>query len=256
MFSGCVSRNTSLTVNDNAHASAKPTKWVSKEDMSKTTPAIDSVSISKSIMQAGPNKAQDVILAPGDELEIKFYYTPELNITQTVRPDGNISLLLVGEVQVAGKTPAAVTDELLRWYKPHLKDPQIAVIIRSLYNRKIFVSGQVQKPGLIAMPASMTLMEALMEAGGFDFAEADEKNVVVIRQKGNIRVACKINMNPSLDGKTIHEPFYLQPKDVIFVPRSGIAKVDQWVDQHINKVIPDVITRVFYIRADPFNFNN
>jgi len=64
-----------------------------------------------------------------------------------------------------------------------------------------------------------------------------------IMEKGGIRVACKIDMKSNLDGKTIHEPFYLQPQDVVFVPRSGIAKIDQWVDQHINKVVP----RFFYL---------
>jgi protein involved in polysaccharide export with SLBB domain len=248
MMVGCGSNKKLETSNDGG-GGATDTQWVSPSAMSGTDTADESISVSNSIMQAGFRKSQDVILAPGDDLEVKFYYTPELDVTQVVRPDGNISLLLVGEVQVSGKTPAALTDELIRWYKPHLKDPHIAVIVRSLYNRRVFVSGKVTTPGIVEMPSTMTLMEAIMEAGGFDFTEADAKNVVVIRQKGGIRVACKIDMKSNLDGKTIHEPFYLQPQDVIFVPRSGIAKLDQWIEQYINKVVP----RFFYLRYDPID---
>ena len=203
----------------------------------------------QTIMQAGFRKSHDVILAPGDEVEVKFYYTPELDVRQVVRPYGNLSLLLIGEIKAEGKTPGLLTDELVRWYKPHLKEPQVAVIVRSLYNRRVYVTGQVVTPGVIEMPGRLTLMEAVMGAGGFSLGEADTKHVIVIRKKGGIRCACKIDMGPSLDGKSIHEPFYLFPKDVVFVPRTGIAKLNQWVDQHINKILP----RAIYFRFDPLD---
>lgn len=203
----------------------------------------------QTIMRAGLRRSDEVILAPGDEVEIKFYFTPELDVRQVVRPDGNLSLLLVGEVKAEGKTPALLTDELIRGYKPHLKEPQVAVIIRSLYNRRVYVTGEVVTPGVVEMPGRLTLMEAIMGAGGFSVAEADTKHVIVIRQKGGIRCACKINMGPSLDGRSIHEPFYLFPKDVVFVPQTGIAKLNQWIDQHINKIVP----RAIYFRFDPLD---
>ena len=100
-----------------------------------------------------------VTLAPGDVIEIKFFYTPELNEIQTVRPDGKLALQLVGEVEVQGKTPAELREELLRLYASQLKDPEIAVMSRLLQNRRVFVGGQVNAPGVIPMPGELTLLE-------------------------------------------------------------------------------------------------
>lgn len=225
-------------------------QWVSQgELLGERDPNGFLGSNTQTIIPAGFRKSREVILAPGDEVEVKFYYTPELDVRQVIRPDGNLSLLLIGEVKAEGKTPGLLTDQLVRWYQPHLKEPHVAVIVRSLYNRRVYVSGQVVTPGVVEMPARITLMEAVMGAGGFSLREADIKHVIVIRQKGGIRCASKIDMRPSLDGKSIHEPFYLLPKDVVFVPQTGIAKLNQWVDQHINKIVP----RAIYFRFDPFD---
>ena len=175
-------------------------QWVSQGELAGERNSNEFLGSDKqTIMQAGFRKSHDVILAPGDEVEVKFYYTPELDVRQVVRPDGNLSLLLIGEVKAEGKTPGLLTDELVRRYRPHLKEPHVAVIVRSLYNRRVYVSGQVTNPGVFEMPARMTLMEAVMGAGGFSPMEADIKHVIVIRQKGGIRCACKIDMGPSLD---------------------------------------------------------
>src|SRR4030043_186923 len=99
-----------------------------------------------------PEPVPRVALAPGDAIDIKFFYTPELNDSQTVRPDGKITLQLVGEVMVHGKTTDELRDELIKLYTPELKRPEVVVIIRSLYDRRVYVGGEVKKPGLISMP--------------------------------------------------------------------------------------------------------
>jgi protein involved in polysaccharide export with SLBB domain len=178
-----------------------------------------------------------VALAPGDTVEIKFYYTPELNETQTVRPDGKIALQLVGEVEVQGRTPAELRDKLLKLYAPHLKDPEVAVIVRSFQNRRVFVGGQVMAPGIVQMPGKIHVLEAIMQAGGFDLQEAEVRNVVVIRHSDGQRYGYSINLKPALAGGETH-PFFLEPQDIVYVPRTQIAKVNQWIDQNINKIIP------------------
>jgi protein involved in polysaccharide export with SLBB domain len=179
----------------------------------------------------------DVVLRPGDVIEVKFFYTPELDVTQMVRPDGKIALQLVGELTAEGKTPGQIRDELLSLYRSNLKDPQIAVLVKSLYERRVFVGGEVVRPGIVDMPGEMTIIEAIMAAGGFDMQEAQVENVIVIRQKGNHWQGYKLNMKAALRGDTT-QPFYLCPKDIIYVPRTRIAEVDQWIDEHINKLIP------------------
>src|SRR3990172_661383 len=85
--------------------------------------------------------APRLALGPGDAIDVKFFYVPELNESQTVRPDGLISLQLVGEVPVAGKTPEEVREELFRLYSPHVKRADVTVIVRSFRDRRIYVGG-------------------------------------------------------------------------------------------------------------------
>jgi len=177
-------------------------------------------------------------ISAGDVLDLKFFYTPELNETQAVRPDGRISLQLVGEVDALGKTPAALADELETLYAPHLKRPEVTVIMRSLFNRRVYVGGEVKRPGAIDMPGSMTALEAIMEAGGFDMKTAHVRNVVVIRHRDGRRYGRALDFEDSLAGAE-DRAFLLEPNDIVYVPRTSIAKVNQWIDQHINKLVPD-----------------
>jgi protein involved in polysaccharide export with SLBB domain len=182
---------------------------------------------------------RDVLLRAGDVLEVKFFYTPELDVTQSVRPDGKIALQLVGEVPVEGKTPAQVRDLLLTLYDSHLKDPKITILLKSQYDRRVFVTGEVVRPGMIQMPGDMTAAEAIMEAGGFDMDEARLDSVIVIRQTGGRWQGFKTDMKSTMEGEGM-EPFYLHPRDIVYVPRTKIAKVDLWIEQHINKLIPRI----------------
>jgi protein involved in polysaccharide export with SLBB domain len=186
-----------------------------------------------------------VTLGPGDMIDVKFFYNPELNESQTVRPDGKISLQLVGEVSVYGKTPAELRQELMMLYKPELKRTEIAVIVRSFYDRRVFVGGEVKTPGLIPMPGPLTALEAIMQAGGFDPRTARVSNVVIIRDKDGKRYGGTLDFGKTLNGKEI-QPFYLEPNDIVYVPRTTIVKVNQWIDQYINKIVPRTGLTVSY----------
>lgn len=177
-------------------------------------------------------------LLPGDEIEVKFFYTPQLNEEQRVRPDGKIALQLVGEVEAEGLAPAELREELMRLYAPHVQEKlDVAVIVRSFRNQRVFVGGQVMTPGIVEMPGRLTVLDAVMEAGGFDMREAEPKNVIVIRHKDGQRYGYSVNLNPILEGGET-EPFLLAAQDIVYVPRTEIAKAGQWVDQHINSLIP------------------
>ncbi len=202
------------------------------------------------VRTAQPTKAapdSQTVFEPGDVIEVRFFYTPELNVTQTVRPDGMISLQLIPDVTAQGKTVTELRDELMKLYDPHLKAPEISVVARSYYNQRVFVGGQVLRPGVVQMPGKMTALEAIMEVGGFDLRAAERKTVLVIRYAKGRRYAYKLDLNKATAGKET-EPFYLQPKDIVHVPRTKIAKLNQWIDQHINKIIPD--TGVFLRRTN------
>jgi polysaccharide export outer membrane protein len=177
-------------------------------------------------------------LGPGDIVEFKFFYTPELNDTQTVQPNGKIMLQLVGEVMVQGKTPTELRDELVKLYTPELKRPEVAVIVRSLHERKVYVGGEVKIPGLIPMPGRLTALQAIMQAGGFNPATAKLSNVVIIRHKNGKRYGCALDFKNVIKGAEEGQPFILEPSDIVFVPQTTIVQVNRWIDQYISKIIP------------------
>ena len=122
-------------------------------------------------------------------------------------------------------------------YTPRLKEPEIMVLVKSLYARRVFVSGEVGKPGPVEIPGDITLIEAIMEAGGFNLEKAKLENIIVIRNEKHRRQSYVFDLKPALEGQTL-KPFFLQPRDIVYVPQTRITEVDQWVDQHISKVIP------------------
>lgn len=190
-------------------------------------------------LPTGSPVAPRVTLGAGDVVEVRFFYTPELNVSQTVRPDGKIALQLIGEVSVQGKSPADVREELLSLYRPHLKEPDVAVVVQSFYHRRVYVGGEILKPGVVPMPAQMTALDAIMEAGGFRLPTAEVGSVIVVRRQDDVRVGYCINLKPALKGGQTR-PFYLEPEDIVYVPQTQITEIGQWVDQHINNVLPKV----------------
>jgi len=185
----------------------------------------------------GPGSVSPLTLGPGDVLDIRFFYNPELNDTQSVRPDGKITLQLIGEIMVQGKAPEELRDELARLYAPELRKPEVTIIVRGLNDRRVYVGGEVNKPGVVPMPGRLTALEAINEAGGFKIEMARVKSVVVIRrQEGRLRGSL-IDFSGVLKGKQ-GSSFLLEPRDIIYVPQTAIVNVDQWVDQYIRKILP------------------
>jgi polysaccharide export outer membrane protein len=192
-----------------------------------------------SLSEMKQESAPMVILKAGDTVEIKFAYANQFNESQVVRPDGVIELLLVGQVYVQGKTPSELREELVTLYKPHLKHPELAVMVRSLYERRIYVGGEVNKPGLMEMPGEMTLLEAIMQAGGFNLEKAEVQNIVVARVTDGKQYGYGFDLKDALAGKEV-QPFYLKPRDIVYVPRTSIVDANQWISQYLYKLIPPV----------------
>jgi len=142
---------------------------------------------------------------------------PSLDSVQTIRRDGRITLPLVGEVIAAGRTPLILQAELVQLYAPQIvsKEVVVTLVSSSFYT---FVTGAVLRPGKITSNQPLTLLEAIMEAGGFDYTKANVKGVVVIRKDAEGRTHNQtVNLKRVLDG-TDSQPFFLQPSDIVFVP--------------------------------------
>lgn len=197
------------------------------------------------IQKSYPYTEQEYKIQVGDQLDVKFFYNPELNEQVTVRPDGRISLQLVHEVMVAGLTPSQLTDSLTKKYAPELKKPEIVVIVRSFGAHKVYVDGEVTKPGMVPLIGFMSVHQAISQAGGMkDTARTSE--VVIIRQGENHNpFVAKVNLNKAIDGTDMSQDVVLKPFDIVFVPRSAIANVNIWVDQYIRKILPVTVSTGF-----------
>jgi polysaccharide export outer membrane protein len=155
-------------------------------------------------------------LREGDVLKISFPGSASLNTTQTIRRDGKISMTLVGDVDAAGMTPSALEKKLVDLYASQLSSKQVTVEVVSS-SLTVYVTGMVLRPGKILSDHPISALEAVMEAGGFDYTKANPKNVVVIRREGKTMKNYKLNLKAVLQGKQ-NEPFYLKPDDIVYVP--------------------------------------
>ncbi|MFH0726587.1 MAG: polysaccharide biosynthesis/export family protein [Pseudomonadota bacterium] len=176
-------------------------------------------------------------LAAGDVLDVKFFYLPELDESQIVRPDGFMTLQLIGDVSAQGKTPAQLHQELVKRYATHLKNPSLTIMVRRMHDSRAWVAGEVKRPGPVQMPGRMTVLEAVMDVGGGTRPTADMKNVLVVRQRDGRNYGCLVNLHDVLKGKE-GASFFLQPRDVVYVPPTFITKADDWIDQYLNKMVP------------------
>jgi polysaccharide export outer membrane protein len=162
------------------------------------------------------NTSDLVNLREGDVLKISFPGSPTLDTTQPIRRDGKITLPLVGEVDAAGMPPSTLESKLVDLYAPQLSSKQVTVeVVSSSF--PVYVTGMVLRPGEILSDHPITALEAVMEAGGFDYTKANAKNVVVIRREGNIMKNYRLNLKAVLQGEQ-SEPFYLKPDDIVYVP--------------------------------------
>ena len=158
----------------------------------------------------------DVRLREGDTVKISFPGAPNLDSTQQIRRDGKITLSLGGEVVAAGLSPVELEKELLRLYEAQLVVKQVIVAVTSP-GYPIFVSGAVLRPGKLIVDRPVTVVEAIMEAGGFDRTKADLKKVTVLRQIDGKSMSYKVDVKATIDGANVKQ-FFLKPADIVVVP--------------------------------------
>lgn len=165
----------------------------------------------------GSESNESLTLFEGDVLRITFPGAPELNETQTIRRDGRITLSLVGEVAVSGLTPIELEEKLLGLYSSELVSNEVMVTVTSS-QYPIFVTGAVIRPGKILADRRITALEAVMEAGGFDFTSANMASVVISRVENGASKNYTLNLKKALEGRTT-EVFFLKPGDRVYVPQ-------------------------------------
>ena len=185
-----------------------------------------------------PRPVQEYRIQAGDQLDVKFFYNPELNDLVTVRPDGMITLQLVHDVAAAGLSPNELTSRLVELLRKDLNRPEVAVIVRSFAAQRVFVDGEVNKPGVVALLGAMSVIQAIAQAGGVRETARTGQVLVIRRLPDAAPVVMAVNVGKVLDGSDLAQDVLLQPADVVFVPRSAIADVNLFVDQYLRRNIP------------------
>lgn len=180
----------------------------------------------------------EYLIRPGDDLEIKFFYTQELNEAIKVRPDGYITLQLIDEIKVAGMTPKRLDEVLTEKYSEHLKDPSISVIARSFKDFRAYVGGEVSVPQVVSLEGGMSVIQAIYRAGG-TLPTANMESVILIRKGANGEpIPYHLDLSDAaVEQSKVDLQVALSPSDVIYVPRSPIANANRWVQQYITDLV-------------------
>jgi polysaccharide export outer membrane protein len=160
----------------------------------------------------------DVVLREADVIKVIFPDS-KMDASQEIRRDGKVTLPIIGDITAAGKTPEQLKKELVERYSKEIvssKDIAVALVSSSF---PVYVSGAVQRPGKVTGDHTLNVVEAIMEAGGFDLDKAQLKSVKVVRTQNGKTHTYIINLKGlQTPGATV-ETFYLQPGDIVIVPQ-------------------------------------
>ncbi len=164
-----------------------------------------------------PSTAADYRLVAGDKLRIEVYKDDHLSQSLQIRPDGKITMPLVGDLAAAGKTSMELRDDISGSLKDYIKDPVVTVIVVETAPQVVFVTGEVNKPGALALVnGRMSVVQAIAMAGGFtDFAK--RKDVLVVRKSAKGMETLHFNYKDALDEDTRREPLQLMAGDTVIV---------------------------------------
>jgi polysaccharide export outer membrane protein len=164
---------------------------------------------------AGPMDASRYIIGPEDSLQVTVWKEPTLSGNFPVRPDGMISLVLVGDMPAAGLTPMALSNDITQRLKKYIQDPVVTVAVLGVNSQRIFLVGEVGKVGPIMLTPGMTPLQAIVSAGGLS-QFANSKKIYILRTVAGKQQKLPFNYKQALKGE--NSGITLQPGDTIVVP--------------------------------------
>ncbi len=159
----------------------------------------------------------DYKLHAGDSITVSVWKELELQRKVIIRPDGRFSFPLAGEVQAAGRSADEVRVDIENQLKKYIPEPAVAVMVEDVSGNRVYVIGQVNKPGMYVMNPQLTVIQALSLAGGSTpFAKLD--NISVIRGTGTAQKVLPFRYDQVVEGKALQQNVTLQSGDVVLVP--------------------------------------
>ena len=170
----------------------------------------------------------------GDDMTVRFYYNPQLDEDVRVRPDGRISLSLIGEMSAEGKTVEKLSWDLTEAYRQYLLKPNANVVMRRFANARAFFEGEVVHPGIVDMNTGpQTVTQGISSSGGIT-DRGTLTDVVLVRRLPNAPpMVVKLNILAALNGTDTQQDMRLMPNDVIYIPRSGLANTNLAIQEFL-----------------------
>jgi polysaccharide export outer membrane protein len=157
------------------------------------------------------------VIGPEDMLGIAVWKEPDFSSTVPVRPDGKISMPLLGDVEASGKTPAQLAEDLTVKLKKYIDDPRVTVVVTAINSKRIYILGEVNHPGTINMSPNMTVLQAISAAGG-PTAYANTKKISILRTARGKQTKFPFNYKEVIRGNDTQQNIQLMAGDTIVVP--------------------------------------
>lgn len=174
----------------------------------------------------------------GDEVEVKFFFAPELNDKMQVRPDGKISIMFAQDIQAAGQSPEELSQTIKKALKKNVKQLDLVVVVRDFRSQRVFVGGEVFKPGPVQIPAPESMLQVLTEAGWATPHAGLERIILVRRGKNGKEKLYPVDVDKLLTGEDMSQNVTVMPGDFILVPPSDSVAAGRWVDRNIRQILP------------------
>jgi polysaccharide export outer membrane protein len=159
------------------------------------------------------------VIGPDDVLSIVFWRDKDMSADVVVRPDGKISLPLLNDIQAGGLTPAELRDAVHTEALRFVEEPTVTVIVKQIKSRKLFITGQVDKPGSYALGGPTTVLQLIAMAGGLkEFADGGHILITRTDTASRRQVGFRFNYEQVLSGKNLQQNIELKPGDTVIVP--------------------------------------
>jgi polysaccharide export outer membrane protein len=187
--------------------------WAQVEDSNAAPPAKAATTENR---PSAPVVPPDYVIGADDTLHITVWKEPDMSATLPVRPDGKISLPLLDDVQAAGMTPMQLAASIKEKLKKYIADPRVTVVVTAMNSQRIFVAGEVNHPGAMALLPHMTMLQALSSAGFTQFANI--KGIYLLRTENGQQTKIPFNYKDVVKGNHSEQNIMLKPGDTIVVP--------------------------------------
>ena len=184
-------------------------------------------------------EVQEFMLGPRDEVEVFVWQHADLSRTAVVSPAGLLSYPLVGTIKASGLTGDAVAAKIHEGLAKYIVDPQVTVTVKSVRSQKVFVLGEVSRPGVFPIESPMRAIEAIALAGGFT-QDAETRKVLLIRGDLKQPELYTLPLDRTLSQGAIAENVRVAPGDILYVPTTGIADFERLARRITTILVPIV----------------